>query len=322
MRSPWSAHGSGSPGGHAGDRLRRRPSSWSTSRRRACEAASATACAMNPSRAEAAGDEAFLWLRERRRRRCFVIAGHYDTVPAQERPGPHRGRIHGCDASDVKGGVAVALELVRELASRDPGWSTSCYPAVKAAAGYDPLPAFSTARAVPVALQCCSTNKHRDRPGASAASRPSPSRASGHSARPWPGQRAAPSDRGPRPVANHKRRDIVVDGLPFTEVVGASSPAACRQRVPPLRRCPHRLPRRPPRTPSIVAARSTVDGRGGRRSAAGAVSSARRLCGPATGGSCCPSSGTPTASGILRVNYEPGATRSRARVERVEISSS
>ncbi len=29
--------------------------------------------------------------------------------------------MHGCGASDMKGGVAVALELVRELAERDPG---------------------------------------------------------------------------------------------------------------------------------------------------------------------------------------------------------
>ena len=70
------------------------------------------------------GDEAFLWSRERRRDApLLVLAGHYDTVPAQENvPGRiEDGAVHGCGASDMKGGVAVALELVRELAERDPG---------------------------------------------------------------------------------------------------------------------------------------------------------------------------------------------------------
>ena len=42
------------------------------------------------------------------------LVGHYDTVPAQDNvPGRIAGgAVHGCGATDMKGGVAVALELV------------------------------------------------------------------------------------------------------------------------------------------------------------------------------------------------------------------
>ena len=42
-----------------------------------------------------------------------VLAGHYDTVPAQDNlPGRIDGdRVHGLGASDMKGALAVALEL-------------------------------------------------------------------------------------------------------------------------------------------------------------------------------------------------------------------
>ena len=46
----------------------------------------------------------------------IVLAGHLDTVPAQgNRPGRRDGdHVHGLGASDMKGAVAVALELVRD----------------------------------------------------------------------------------------------------------------------------------------------------------------------------------------------------------------
>ena len=74
------------------------------------------------------GDEAFFWARDRRPGvPLLVLAGHYDTVPAQDNlPGRiEDGAVHGCGASDMKGGVAVALELVRDLAAARPVRSTS-----------------------------------------------------------------------------------------------------------------------------------------------------------------------------------------------------
>jgi succinyl-diaminopimelate desuccinylase len=53
-----------------------------------------------------------------RTRPCWCLAGHYDTVPAQDNvPGRiEDGWVFGSGASDMKGGVAVAVELVRDLA--------------------------------------------------------------------------------------------------------------------------------------------------------------------------------------------------------------
>jgi succinyl-diaminopimelate desuccinylase len=64
------------------------------------------------------GDDVFLFLPTRRGgRRLVVLAGHYDTVPAQENlPGRIAdGAVHGLGASDMKGGLAVAVELLRDL---------------------------------------------------------------------------------------------------------------------------------------------------------------------------------------------------------------
>jgi len=50
--------------------------------------------------------------------RPLALVGHLDTVPAFPGDGPPRiegERVHGKGASDMKGGIAVALALVREL---------------------------------------------------------------------------------------------------------------------------------------------------------------------------------------------------------------
>jgi succinyl-diaminopimelate desuccinylase len=73
---------------------------------------------------EYAGDEAFFFTPANRRDVPLVaLIGHYDTVPAQDNlPGEIRnGAVHGLGASDMKGGLAVAIELVRDLHERAPG---------------------------------------------------------------------------------------------------------------------------------------------------------------------------------------------------------
>jgi succinyl-diaminopimelate desuccinylase len=67
---------------------------------------------------EYAGDEAFFFVSPRRvGHPLVVLVAHYDTVPAQGNiPGRiGDGAVHGLGASDMKGGLAVAIELARDV---------------------------------------------------------------------------------------------------------------------------------------------------------------------------------------------------------------
>src|SRR4051794_2591153 len=66
-----------------------------------------------------AGDTCILaGVTERGERPLVLLAGHLDTVPAQDnRPGRHEdGAVHGLGASDMKGALAVMVELARARA--------------------------------------------------------------------------------------------------------------------------------------------------------------------------------------------------------------
>ncbi len=76
------------------------------------------------AQARDAGDTCVLaGVTERGERPLVLLAGHLDTVPAQgNRPGRRDGgTVHGLGASDMKGAVAVMVELALEVAGRPPG---------------------------------------------------------------------------------------------------------------------------------------------------------------------------------------------------------
>jgi succinyl-diaminopimelate desuccinylase len=176
-------------------------------------------------------DDAFVWTTGRREGRPLVVlAGHYDTVPAQENvPGRiENGAVVGLGASDMKGGLAVMLELARELdaAGVEPEVDLAllAFGKEELPAEFSPLPAlFDGSRAVHEAelaillepTDCtiqagCLGNLN---------ARITFHGVSGHSARPWTAENAIEKALdGLRPYAEIEPRPVVIGGLTFTEV--------------------------------------------------------------------------------------------------------
>ena len=126
--------------------------------------------------ADYAHDEAFFFVPERRQDTPLVVlAGHYDTIPAQDNlPGRlDDGAVHGLGSSDMKGGVAVAVELVRELEEREPGpcdVALLLFGREELPPSENPLPAFfseSEASATRRSRSCSSQRTERCTPGVS-----------------------------------------------------------------------------------------------------------------------------------------------------------
>ncbi len=181
-----------------------------------------------------AHDEAFLFLPERRAGSPLVVlAGHYDTVPAQGNiPGRiEHGAVHGLGASDMKGGVAVAIELARDLASRQ----AAPYDVALLLFGREELPPehnplralFAGASeihdaALAVLLEPTDGQVHAGCLGHMSA-RLSFRGVSGHSARPWQADNAIErAIDGLSGVLKHEPRDAVVGGLTFREVLSVT----------------------------------------------------------------------------------------------------
>jgi succinyl-diaminopimelate desuccinylase len=180
------------------------------------------------------GDEAFFWARSRRPRTpLLVLAGHYDTVPPQENlPGRIAdGAVHGCGASDMKGGVAVALELVRELATLPPGpvdVGLLLFGREELPPKHNPLPALFdhcplvSEADLAILLEPTDLAIHAGCVGTLTA-RVTFHGVSGHSARPWLAQNALHAAiEGLARIATFERREAVIDGLAFYEVASVT----------------------------------------------------------------------------------------------------
>jgi succinyl-diaminopimelate desuccinylase len=181
--------------------------------------------------ADYAQDDAFLFVPGQRRDvPLVVLAGHYDTVPAQDNlPGRiGGGAVHGLGSSDMKGGLAVALELARDLAAVEPGpydVALLLFGREELPAEHNPLPALfagsSAIHDVSLAIILEPTDG-RIQAGClgNVVANLSFHGVSGHSARPWLADNAI--DRaltGLGPIASLGRREAVIGGLTFYEVV-------------------------------------------------------------------------------------------------------
>lgn len=183
---------------------------------------------------EYAGDEAYLLAPERRPHvPLVVLAGHYDTVPAQDNlPGRiEDGAVVGLGASDMKGGVAVAVELVHDLARRPPGpfdVALLLFGREELPVDHDPLPALlDGSRLVgeaSLAILLEPTDGHVQAGClGNVMARITFHGRSGHSARPWDADNAiAHAVEGLRPLLSLERREAVVGGLPFVEVLSVT----------------------------------------------------------------------------------------------------
>jgi len=181
--------------------------------------------------AEYAAEDAFVFARERRPDVPLVLlVGHYDTVPAQGNiPGRVAdGAVHGCGATDMKGGVAVALELVRDLAEEEPGRydvALLLFGKEELPAQFSPLPdlfersQLATAADLAILLEPTDLTIQAGCLG-NLNARVTFDGVSGHSARPWTAENAIEKAiEGLAPIAALERREATVGGLPFYEVV-------------------------------------------------------------------------------------------------------
>jgi succinyl-diaminopimelate desuccinylase len=161
-----------------------------------------------------------------------VLAGHSDTVPEQGNlPGRiEDGSVHGLGASDMKGGLAVMLELAAELADRKPAlnplfviFGREELPIEESvlAGLFDRCPAILDAR-LAIVLEPTGNRLQAGCLGTLKAELVFHGQAA-HSARPWLGVNAIHrAVLGLRPVAEAGANEVVVGGLTFREVLSVT----------------------------------------------------------------------------------------------------
>jgi succinyl-diaminopimelate desuccinylase len=179
-------------------------------------------------------DDAYLFLPEPRPASPLVVlAGHYDTVPAQGNVPGHMsdGVVHGLGASDMKGGLAVAIELLRDLGPDVRGpfdVGLLLFGREELPIEHDPLPALFDASAsigrtsLAILLEPTDGRVQAGCLG-NLVARLTFRGTSGHSARPWLADSAiARAVAGLAPLFALEPREVVVEGLTFNEVVSVT----------------------------------------------------------------------------------------------------
>ncbi len=182
---------------------------------------------------EYAGDEAYLLVPQRRPEHPLVVlCAHYDTVPPQGNlPGRIAdGAVHGLGASDMKAGLAVALELVRDRNDAEGPYDTALllFGREELPAEHNPLPALFEGSSVvheaalAILLEPTDLTVQAGCLGHLVAELTF-SGTSGHSARPWLTVNAIElAVAGLASVIAIEPRVAVVGGLEFHEVVSVT----------------------------------------------------------------------------------------------------
>jgi succinyl-diaminopimelate desuccinylase len=195
----------------------------------------------------------------RRRGAPVLLAGHLDTVPAQGNlPGRRDGeRVHGLGASDMKGALAVMIELALADARLDCLFF-----------GREELPAADSALApllarerldyeLAVMMEPTGNELHAGCLGNLDATWTFHGR-SGHSARPWDGDNAVhAAARAITALAAHEPEEHAFDGLSFFEVASVTRIAGgiAGNVIPDLAEAHVNYRFAPGRTPEAAAAR-------------------------------------------------------------------
>jgi succinyl-diaminopimelate desuccinylase len=177
--------------------------------------------------------ETLLYSTGRSGKPVLLLAGHLDTVPAQaNRPGRiEDGAVHGLGAADMKGGVAVMVELARWIAEERPELSVDVdlcfFPLEEVDVALSPLPdLFATGlvddASLAVVLEPTGNAIHAGCLGNLNALLRFHGE-SAHSARPWTGTNAIQlAVEGLADVVRLEPRDVEVDGLVFREVLSVT----------------------------------------------------------------------------------------------------
>jgi succinyl-diaminopimelate desuccinylase len=168
-----------------------------------------------------------------RRNGCplVVLAGHLDTVPAQDNlPGRiEDGAVVGLGASDMKGGIAVMLELAAWALTAEIELDLGFlfFTREELPAEESPLPAFleespeAKGADLAIVLEPTDNEIHAGCVGNLSAQLTFRG-VSAHSARPWTGENAIHKAAATlAPLAELEPLDVEVDGLVFREVIGA-----------------------------------------------------------------------------------------------------
>ncbi|HEX5448468.1 MAG TPA: succinyl-diaminopimelate desuccinylase [Gaiellaceae bacterium] len=169
---------------------------------------------------------------KRQGRPLILLAGHLDTVPAQGNiPGRIAdGAVHGLGASDMKGGVAVMIELACWAADADLGYDVAFlfFPREELGPAHNPLPAvFDRTPVIDEAalVICLEPTDNTLQLGClgNLVARAVFEGKSAHSARPWLGVNAiALAFEGLQDVLAMQPLDVDVGGLVFREVLSVT----------------------------------------------------------------------------------------------------